>query len=86
MPTWTFYMFLSSVLAFIAIIGLILGFVQWQSGMDAWGFWGTFLGLPGLLVLYLISALGQRLSAHQMDELKGRLDPLLEGLDSEETA
>lgn len=81
---WTLYMFLSSVLAFFALIGLILGFVQWQSGMDAWGFWGAVLGLPGLLALYLISAAGQRLSAHQMDELKGRLDPLLDGLESQE--
>ena len=80
---WTFYMFLSSALGFLALIGLILGFVQWQSGMDAWGFWATFLGMPGLAILYLISAVGQKLSAHQMDELKSRLDPLLEGLEAD---
>lgn len=81
---WTFYMFLSSVLVFLSVIGLILGFVQWQSGMEAWGFWGTLLSLPGLLVLYLVSAIGQRLSAHQMDALKGRLDPLLDGLEADD--
>jgi predicted PurR-regulated permease PerM len=65
-------------------MGLMLGFVQWQSGMEAWGFWGAFLGFPGLAALYAISATGQRLSAHQMEELKGRIDTLVEGLEASE--
>jgi hypothetical protein len=77
-------MFLSAALGFLAVIGMMLGFVQWQSGMEAWGFWGVYLGAPGLAALYLVSAIGQRLSAHQMDDLKARLDPLLVGLREED--
>jgi hypothetical protein len=78
---WTLFMFLSSALGFLAVIGLMLGFVQWQSDIPAWGFWGAYLGVPGLVGLYLVSTLGQKLSAHQMAQLKARLDPLLEGLE-----
>jgi hypothetical protein len=78
---WTLYMFLYTAVGFLAIMGLMLGFVQWQSGMEAWGMWGVWLGLPGLGILYGISATGQRLSAHQMEELKGRIDGLVEGLE-----
>ena len=63
---WTLYMFLYTAVGFLATMGLMLGFVQWQSGMEAWGMWGVWLGLPGLAVLYWVSATGQRLSAHQM--------------------
>lgn len=79
---WTLYMFLYTAVGFLAVMGLMLGFVQWQSGMEPWGFWGIGAGLPGLAVLYGISATGQRLSAHQMDELKDRVDRLVEGLEA----
>ena len=82
---WTLFMFLYTAGGFLTVMGLILGFVQWQSGMEAWGFWGAFLGFPGLGALYAISATGQRLSAHQMEELKGRIDTLVEGLEASET-
>jgi hypothetical protein len=77
---WTLYVFLSAAMGFMAVIGMILGFVQWQSGMEPWGLWGLYLGAPGLLCLYVVSAIGQRLSAHQMSDLRARLDSLLEGL------
>ena len=79
---WTFFVFLYSAVGFLAIIGLILGFVQWQSGMAPWGLWGVWIGVPGLAVLYGISATGQRLSAHQMAELRRRIDELVEGLEA----
>lgn len=79
---WTLFMFLYAAVGFLAVMGLTLGFVQWQSGLEAWGFWGACLGFPGLGALYAVSATGQRLSAHQMEELRGRLDALLEGLRS----
>ena len=81
---WTLYMFLYTAVGFLATIGLMLGFVQWQSGMEAWGFWGVLIGIPGLAALYGLSATGQRLSAHQMDELKERIDTLVEGLEAQE--
>jgi hypothetical protein len=49
--------------------------------MTPWGFWGVVFGVPGLAVLYGISATGQRLSAHQMEELRDRIDELVEGLE-----
>ncbi|MGW8266291.1 MAG: hypothetical protein ACWGSQ_07980 [Longimicrobiales bacterium] len=79
---WTLFMFLYAAVGFLAVMGLMLGFVQWQSGLEAWGFWGAYLGFPGLGALYAVSATGQHLSAHQMEELRERLDALLEGLRS----
>jgi hypothetical protein len=76
-------MFLYTGVGFLATIGLMLGFVQWQSGMSPWGFWGLAIGVPGIIILYAISATGQKLSAHQMEELKDRIDGLVEGLEKE---
>jgi hypothetical protein len=81
---WTLFMFLYTAVGFLATIGLMLGFVQWQSDMEPWGFWGIWIGVPGLAVLYGISATGQKLSAHQMDELRERVDSLVEGLEAQE--
>ena len=66
----------------LAVMGLMLGFVQWQSGMEAWGLWGAWVGFPGLAVLWAVSATGQRLSAHQMEELRERIDALVEGMEA----
>jgi hypothetical protein len=74
-------MFLYTAVGFLATIGLMLGFVQWQSDMDPWGLWGVWLGAPGLAILYGVSVMGQRLSAHQMQELKARVDRLVDGLE-----
>jgi hypothetical protein len=76
-------MFLYTVVGFLATIGLMLGFVQWQSGMSPWGFWGVVVGVPGLAVLFGISAVGQQLSSHQMGELKDRVEELVEGMEAE---
>lgn len=77
---WTLFMFLYAAVGFLALMGLMLGFVQWQSGMEAWGFWGCYVGIPGLALLYGVSATGQRLSAHQMEELRDRMEELLDGV------
>jgi hypothetical protein len=74
-------MFLYAAVGFLSVMGLMLGFVQWQSGMEAWGFWGAYLGFPGLGALYAVSATGQRLSAHQMESLRERIGELVEGLE-----
>jgi hypothetical protein len=79
---WTFFMFFYTAVGFLAVIGLLLGFVQWQSGMSAWGFWAALAGFTGLGVLFGVSATGQRMSAHQMSELKERVDFLVAGLES----
>jgi hypothetical protein len=82
---WTFFMFLYGAVGFAVVMGLMLGFVQWQSGMEPWGLWGVWVGVPGLASLYGISAVGQKLSAHQMDALKERMEELAEGLVEEGT-
>ncbi|MGD2122335.1 MAG: hypothetical protein PVJ76_11355 [Gemmatimonadota bacterium] len=79
---WTLFIFLYTAVGFLAVMGLMLGFVQWQSELDTWGFWGVWIGLPGLAILYGISVTGQRLSAHQMEELKARIDHLVVGLEA----
>ena len=79
---WTLFMFLYAIVGFGTIMGLLLGFVQWQSGMDPWGFWGAYVGIPGLGLLYAISAVGQKLSAHQMESLRVRLEGLAAGLEA----
>jgi hypothetical protein len=79
---WTLYMFLYTATGFMAVMGLILAFVQWQSGMDPWGLWGVGVGVPGMLSLYLVSRTGQKLSAHQMDGLRRRVSHLVEGMES----
>ena len=78
---WTLFVFSYGAVGFLALMGLMLGFVQWQSGMEPWGLWGAAVGFPGLALLYAISATGQRLSAHQMEELKERVDSLVKGLE-----
>ena len=82
---WTLYVFLYSAMGFLAVMGILLAFVQWQSGMAAWGLWGTAIGLPGMALLYLVSATGQRLSAHQMDALRRRVDELVKGMEAEQS-
>ncbi len=77
---WTLFVFLYASVGFFTVLGLILGFVQWQSHMAPWGLWGAWIGGPGLAILYTVSAIGQRLSAHQMDGLLHRVDRLVEGL------
>ena len=77
---WTFFMFLYGALGFLAVMGLMAGFVQWQSAMVPWGFWGLGAGIPGLAILYAVSYTGQRLSAHQMGALRQRIEELTVGL------
>ena len=79
---WTLFVFLYSAVGFLATIGLVLGFVQWQSNMEPWGVWGAWIGVPGLAALYGVSATGQKLSAHQMEALKNRVDKLVEGMEA----
>jgi len=43
---WTLFLFLYTAVGFLAIIGLMLGFIQWQSGMSPWGFGGVLIGVP----------------------------------------
>jgi len=77
---WTGFVFLYAVVAFLALLGGIFGYVQWASDESPWGLWAVVLGLPALAGLHLASWIGQRWSQAQMHELKAVLDPVVEPL------
>ena len=77
---WTFFMFLYVLVAFLILFGGTFGYVQWASGEPAWGLWAVWLGIPFLGLIHLAAYLGQRLGQSQMEDLKSRLDEVLEGL------
>jgi hypothetical protein len=77
---WTFFMFLYIGLAFAAVFGSVLGYVQWVSGEAAWGLWVAVVGLPAIGLIHVAGAVGQRLGQEQMRALKEEIDVVLEGL------
>ena len=77
---WTLFVFGYAAVAFLVILGAIFGYVQWASDETAWGLWAVWIGLPLLVSLHLVSWIGQRLSAGQIEELAQQLDQVLAGL------
>jgi hypothetical protein len=78
---WTVFLVLYAAVGFLTVLGLFVGFIQWQAGTVPWGLWGVWLGVSGLVVLYGLSILGQMMGAHQTAELKRRVEDLVEGLE-----
>lgn len=77
---WTLFVFGYAAVAFLVVLGAIFGYVQWASGEPAWGLWAVWVGIPLLVVFHLVSWIGQRLSAGQIEALADQLDRILEGL------
>ncbi|GMV06389.1 MAG: hypothetical protein AMXMBFR53_26650 [Gemmatimonadota bacterium] len=77
---WTFFMFLYFLVAFVALFGATLAYVQWASGQPAWGLWTVWIGGPILVLIHAASAVGARLGFEQMLRLKRELDEVLEGI------
>lgn len=77
---WTFFMFLYFLVAFVALFGATLGYVQWASGEAAWGLWAVWIGVPVLLLVHAASAMGARLGFEQMLRLKREMDGIVEGI------
>jgi hypothetical protein len=77
---WTLYMFCVFALGFALFVGLSLGYAQYSLGLRPW----ALMAIPicGALgaALYMASLIGQRLSAHQMEDLHAALDELLSDL------
>jgi hypothetical protein len=75
---WTLYLFLTFALGFALLVGLSWGYAQWVMQSTPW----ALLTLPATVVLggllYLVSVIGQRLGAQQMDQLKAALEELIE--------
>ena len=70
---WTFFMFLYGLVAFLALFGGTLGYVQWASDEAAWGLWAVWIGVPFLGLLHLAGHVGARLGQAQMVRLKEEL-------------
>ncbi|WP_233215571.1 hypothetical protein [Rhodopirellula bahusiensis] len=75
---WTFCMFLYLVMAMILCGGLLIGYVQWSLGASMTGLWLVPLSLGVIGGLHAASLIGQGLSRHQMIELRGQLDQILD--------
>jgi len=75
---WTLYLFLAFALGFALLVGLSWGYAQWVMQSTPW----ALLSLPAAVMLggllYLVSVVGQRLGAQQMDQLRAALDELVE--------
>ena len=74
---WTLVMFIYFLMGFAAILGTILGYVQWTMDSPAWGFWVVPPSGGIILLLHAASRVGQRLAADQMGQLRARLDDAL---------
>lgn len=76
---WTFIMFIYFFMAFLMLFGAALGYVQWTMDDRAWGLVAVPVGGLVILSLHVASRVGQRLGDEQMQELRTRLDDLVEG-------
>ncbi len=74
---WTMFMAIYMVTTCVVFAAGIYGYVQWVLGQTPWALAIVPLGGLGILVLHVISLVGQRLSSDQMDELRSRLDRLI---------
>lgn len=75
---WTFLMFVYITMATTAFFGAALAYAQWVVGATLWGLAVTVLSLLAIALLHVVSLVGQRLSRHQMTELKTRMDTILD--------
>lgn len=74
---WTVYRICAGILAAVALVGGGLGWAQWSIGRPPWGLVALPVSAALGFALYLASLVGQRLSAHQMDQLRDCLEELL---------
>jgi hypothetical protein len=74
---WTLYMFLAFALGFATLVGLTWGYAQWAMDEPPWAWLSLPLAFTAAAVLYLLSLVGQRLGAEQMDRLEGALVELV---------
>lgn len=75
---WTLFMFLYSLLGFIAIVGLMLGLSQMTVGDTPYLFWLVAVGAAGALILYFLAQEGKVLAKDEMVILKHFFDQSLE--------
>lgn len=76
---WTMFVFFYSALGFLSIMGLIFGLSQMMLKMDPYGMWLVPVGVGLLVVLYIISRIGQKLGRTQINQLNDFLETTLGG-------
>lgn len=74
---WTGFMFIYFLVVFLIVFGATFGYVQQASDQTPWGYWAVPLGLAVIGCIHVAGYVGQRLGAHQMQELQSRLESVL---------
>ena len=63
---WTMFVFFYSAFGFLTMLGALFGISQIMLKMNPWALWSLPVGLIIILLLYMISHLGQQLSKDQI--------------------
>jgi hypothetical protein len=74
---WTLYMFLAFGLGFGLLVGATWGYAQWAMGETPWALLSVPVGIALASGLYLLSLIGQRLGAEQIEHLESALHELV---------
>lgn len=74
---WTLCMFLAIGLGFGLLVGVTWGYAQWATGETPWALLSLPLGILLAAGLYVVSLIGQRLGAEQIDHLEAALTELV---------
>lgn len=74
---WLMYIFFYSILAFISMMIMIMGFAQMNLGMSAHILWGLHITGVTFLFLFFTAKAGQKLGQDEMIRLKSFLEKSL---------
>lgn len=77
---WRLFIFVYGAVATVALVGAVLGYTQWASDEPTWGLWAVWVGVPVLMSLHGVSAVGKRLAREQMRALHALVFEVLEEL------
>lgn len=67
---WTGFMLAALAMVTVAGSGLVWATAEWTLGRPLYGLWGTVVGTVGVVVLFLVSASGQRLAKAEIEEME----------------
>lgn len=67
---WTGFILAALAMITVAGSGLVWATAEWTLGRPLHGLWGTLVGTVGVVVLFLVSASGQRLAKAEMEEIE----------------
>jgi hypothetical protein len=71
---WTMFIAIYFVVTILMLLAMIVGYVQWSLGYSPWSLAAIPIGTLMIVMLHLISMIGQGLSTDQMTLLRGRFD------------